>query len=308
MNAPFRGMPVPGVSHLLRDDPAAGVFELDRAAFIDESVFEAEMRGIFEATWVFVGLESQDPQSARFHHRVHRPPSRPADARCGGGNRLFPEHMPASRHDRLPVQEGHAQAARLSLSRLVLRQRRPQRRRDGARGRAISAVVRRGRPRSRAGRETRRLSWLFVRQSRPRCRAARCASRRRQGLSRSRRRSKRQRRGRDGSGRGRLHVRRQLEAAVREWARLLSFRDHTQRLRRYPEATAARWRGHGLPAGTRRRRPGQFQLRAWSRRQLVDQTIAIVRPADPVRSAAFRPRARACRGRCVRNGCCGSAI
>ncbi len=60
MNAPFRNAPAASrLSDLVRDDPAAGVFELDRTAFTDEAVFEAEMRGIFEATWVFVGLESQ---------------------------------------------------------------------------------------------------------------------------------------------------------------------------------------------------------------------------------------------------------
>ena len=60
MNAPFRGTPVsPSIADLVRDDPAASVFELDRAAFTDPAVFEAEMRGIFESTWVFVGLESQ---------------------------------------------------------------------------------------------------------------------------------------------------------------------------------------------------------------------------------------------------------
>lgn len=60
MNAPLRGTPpTPSFANLVHDDPAAGAFTVDRRVFTDPAVFEAEMRHIFEGTWVFVGLESQ---------------------------------------------------------------------------------------------------------------------------------------------------------------------------------------------------------------------------------------------------------
>ncbi|MEC9340658.1 MAG: aromatic ring-hydroxylating dioxygenase subunit alpha [Pseudomonadota bacterium] len=51
---------------LLRDDPAAGLFQVHRDAFLDPRVFEREMTHIFEGTWVFVGLESEVAQPHDF--------------------------------------------------------------------------------------------------------------------------------------------------------------------------------------------------------------------------------------------------
>lgn len=47
------------ISKLVDDRPQERVFQVDRSIFTDPKVFEAELRYIFEATWNFVGLESQ---------------------------------------------------------------------------------------------------------------------------------------------------------------------------------------------------------------------------------------------------------
>ena len=57
--------PVRGDTDLLamadwvNDRPDDGVFQVDRRVFTDARVYEAEVRHIFEATWVYVGLESE---------------------------------------------------------------------------------------------------------------------------------------------------------------------------------------------------------------------------------------------------------
>lgn len=47
------------ISRLIDDRPSERIFEVDRRIFTDPDVFDAELRHIFEATWNFVGLESQ---------------------------------------------------------------------------------------------------------------------------------------------------------------------------------------------------------------------------------------------------------
>ncbi len=51
------------VDRLVDDRPADGWFSVHRDAFRDPAVFELEMRHIFEATWNFVGLDSQVPDN-----------------------------------------------------------------------------------------------------------------------------------------------------------------------------------------------------------------------------------------------------
>ncbi len=53
-------------SGLVDDRPEAGVFRVHRTAFTDPGVFELEMARIFEATWVFVALESEIEQPHDF--------------------------------------------------------------------------------------------------------------------------------------------------------------------------------------------------------------------------------------------------
>lgn len=53
-------------SSLVDDRPEAGVFRVQRTAFTDPQVFELEMARIFEATWVFVALESEIEQPHDF--------------------------------------------------------------------------------------------------------------------------------------------------------------------------------------------------------------------------------------------------
>ena len=47
------------LSRLVVDRPDAGEFLVHRDIYRDPAVFEAEMRHVFEATWVFLGFASQ---------------------------------------------------------------------------------------------------------------------------------------------------------------------------------------------------------------------------------------------------------
>ncbi|WP_235999997.1 hypothetical protein [Bradyrhizobium uaiense] len=49
------------ISRLIDDRPAERIFQVDRRIFSDPEVFDAELRHVFEATWNFIGLESQIP-------------------------------------------------------------------------------------------------------------------------------------------------------------------------------------------------------------------------------------------------------
>src|ERR1700744_515923 len=50
------------IDSLLDDRPADGIFRIERRAFQDPDVFDLEMRHVFEANWVFLGLDSQLPK------------------------------------------------------------------------------------------------------------------------------------------------------------------------------------------------------------------------------------------------------
>ena len=68
MNAPLSGAMGPqsatvDLDRLIDDRAHEGWFSVHRDAFRDPAVFEMEMRHIFEATWNFVGLESQVPKA-----------------------------------------------------------------------------------------------------------------------------------------------------------------------------------------------------------------------------------------------------
>jgi benzoate/toluate 1,2-dioxygenase alpha subunit/2,4,5-trichlorophenoxyacetic acid oxygenase 1 len=54
------------VLSLIDDRPEAGIFRVHRTTFTDPRVFELEMARIFEATWVFVALESEIEQPHDF--------------------------------------------------------------------------------------------------------------------------------------------------------------------------------------------------------------------------------------------------
>ena len=62
MNAPAlrsQASDLLALARFVDDRPEDRVFELDRRIFTDPKVFDAELRYIFEATWNFIGLESQ---------------------------------------------------------------------------------------------------------------------------------------------------------------------------------------------------------------------------------------------------------
>lgn len=60
MNVPFQmKADLLAIADLIDDRPAEGVFQVDRRIFTDPEIFEAELRHIFEATWNFIGLETQ---------------------------------------------------------------------------------------------------------------------------------------------------------------------------------------------------------------------------------------------------------
>lgn len=49
----------PGTDNLIDDRPEDGVFRVDRKIYLDDKIFEAEIRNIFEAEWIFLCHESQ---------------------------------------------------------------------------------------------------------------------------------------------------------------------------------------------------------------------------------------------------------
>jgi hypothetical protein len=59
MNAPLRNEAAKllAMSRLVDDRPNERIFQLDRSIFTDQSVFDAELRYVFEATWNF-GISS----------------------------------------------------------------------------------------------------------------------------------------------------------------------------------------------------------------------------------------------------------
>ncbi|MBV8850066.1 MAG: Rieske 2Fe-2S domain-containing protein [Methylobacteriaceae bacterium] len=67
MNAPLRhDAGLRAIAALIDDRPHEQVFEVDRRIFTDPAVYEAEVKHIFEATWNFVGLETQISQPDDF--------------------------------------------------------------------------------------------------------------------------------------------------------------------------------------------------------------------------------------------------
>ena len=54
------------IAALIDDRPEDGAFRVDRRVFTEQEIFDLEMAHIFEATWVFVGLESQLPRPHDF--------------------------------------------------------------------------------------------------------------------------------------------------------------------------------------------------------------------------------------------------
>lgn len=56
----------PLIDQMIVDDPSQKLFALDRRMFTDAGIFELEMKHIFEATWVFVGLDTQIPKPNDF--------------------------------------------------------------------------------------------------------------------------------------------------------------------------------------------------------------------------------------------------
>src|SRR6201992_3423678 len=75
------------ISRLIDDRPEERIFQVDRSIFTDPKVFDAELRYIFEATWHFIGLESQvSPPNDFFPPQTGRHPilvTRSAEGKVG---------------------------------------------------------------------------------------------------------------------------------------------------------------------------------------------------------------------------------
>ncbi len=133
------------ISRLIDDRPSERIFEVDRRIFTDPEIFDAELRHVFEATWNFIGLESQVAKPNDFvTTHIGRHPilvMRSAEGKVGA-------FLNTCRHRGTivcPLQAGPAKASCLPLSRLGLRFERAQHLGHGASRRAVSAVVRRTR-------------------------------------------------------------------------------------------------------------------------------------------------------------------
>ena len=51
---------------MLHEDSESGLFRVKRSAFIDEEIFDLEMKHIFEGNWIFLGHEAQIPKNHDF--------------------------------------------------------------------------------------------------------------------------------------------------------------------------------------------------------------------------------------------------
>lgn len=102
---------VPNFTGLVDDRLGDGLFRVDRAVYMDEVVFEAEMRAIFEGTWVYLAHESRIPNPGDYFSTwIGRRPvivDRRADGSVGGPIDAFRirsrdsyASLPPARHSR----------------------------------------------------------------------------------------------------------------------------------------------------------------------------------------------------------------
>jgi benzoate/toluate 1,2-dioxygenase alpha subunit len=50
----------------LKDDPTSGAYRVERDIFIDQEIFEVEMKAIFEGNWIYLAHESKIPNNADY--------------------------------------------------------------------------------------------------------------------------------------------------------------------------------------------------------------------------------------------------
>ena len=97
---------------------------ISREIFVNDGIFAEELEKLFARAWLFVGHESQIPEpgdyfTSRMGDRVGDPvPRQNATYSC------VSEHLPASRHEGVPLRPGQHAAFHLPLSQLELRDRR----------------------------------------------------------------------------------------------------------------------------------------------------------------------------------------
>ena len=58
-----------GLENLVIDNTADGLFRVNRRAFTDPSILEAELRSVFDLSWIYAGHESEIPQPGDFRTR-----------------------------------------------------------------------------------------------------------------------------------------------------------------------------------------------------------------------------------------------
>ena len=51
---------------MLHENPEKHIYQLDRAAFTDQQLFDLEMKYIFEGNWIYLAHESQIPNANDF--------------------------------------------------------------------------------------------------------------------------------------------------------------------------------------------------------------------------------------------------
>ena len=59
-----------GLGGLIKDDPAGRVFQVNRMAMTSQDIFAREQRRIFDRCWLYLGHESEIPQSGDFRTRT----------------------------------------------------------------------------------------------------------------------------------------------------------------------------------------------------------------------------------------------
>ncbi|MBT3792316.1 MAG: Rieske 2Fe-2S domain-containing protein [Rhodospirillales bacterium] len=70
MPSPVVTTSLDGNGSLIIDNAAEGVFQVNRAAMIEPSIFDAEQRRVFDKVWVYFGHESEVPSPGDFRTRT----------------------------------------------------------------------------------------------------------------------------------------------------------------------------------------------------------------------------------------------
>jgi hypothetical protein len=98
------------------DDQTAGLFRMNRRAYIDPECLDAERSRLFGGCWIYVGHESEVPHDGDYRARTVAGPAGGTGARRRRGHSRATQHLHASRRPRIPPEVGQREDISMSLS------------------------------------------------------------------------------------------------------------------------------------------------------------------------------------------------